>query len=69
ISRLITYGGIKQSLGYSFIIIACRTREYHYNLREKLGKLTSSTLGTKSSGPLGLGYIRKNTASDGESVT
>ncbi|KAL0384578.1 UNVERIFIED_CONTAM: putative transferase, chloroplastic [Sesamum radiatum] len=36
---------------------------------KKVGKLTSFTAGTKSSGPFGLGYIKRRAASDSNSVT
>lgn len=35
----------------------------------QVGKLTSFTAGTKASGPFGLGYLKRRTASEGDSVT
>lgn len=35
----------------------------------QVGKLTSFTTGTKTSGHFGLGYIKRRVASEGDSVT
>lgn len=35
----------------------------------QVGKLTSYTAGTKTSGPFGLGYVKRRAASEGDSVT
>lgn len=35
----------------------------------QVGKLTSYTAGTKTSGPFGLGYVKRRAAAEGDSVT
>ncbi|OWM84902.1 putative transferase At1g60990, chloroplastic isoform X1 [Punica granatum] len=68
ISRLITYDGIKQSL-WGLYLSAPAEPESPITLDgKKVGKLTSCTLGRKESGYFGLGYIKRQAASEGSNV-
>ncbi|KAG8368791.1 hypothetical protein BUALT_Bualt15G0083500 [Buddleja alternifolia] len=69
ISRLVTYDGIKQKLWGIYLSSPVEPGSVITADGKKVGKLTSFTAGTKSSKPFGLGYIKRRTASEGDSVT
>ncbi|KAL3620854.1 hypothetical protein CASFOL_035766 [Castilleja foliolosa] len=68
ISRLITYDGVKQRLWGIRLSSPVEPSSIITVDGKKVGKLTSYTAGTKTSGPFGLGYIKRKTASEGDSV-
>ncbi|KAI3445633.1 hypothetical protein Pfo_002298 [Paulownia fortunei] len=69
ISRLVTYDGIKQRLWGIRLSSPVEPSSTITVDGKKVGKLTSFTAGTKTSGPFGLGYIKRRAASEGDSVT
>ncbi|KAK4438300.1 putative transferase, chloroplastic [Sesamum alatum] len=69
ISRLVTYDGIKQRLWGIRLSAPVGPGSIITIDGKKVGKLTSFTAGTKSSGPFGLGYIKRRAASESDSVT
>ncbi|KAL3843695.1 hypothetical protein ACJIZ3_001098 [Penstemon smallii] len=69
ISRLVTYDGIKQRLWGIRLSSPVEPGSSITVDGKKVGRLTSSTTGAKASEPFGLGYIKRKTASDGDSVT
>ncbi|KAK6136505.1 hypothetical protein DH2020_029741 [Rehmannia glutinosa] len=68
ISRLVTYDGIKQRLWGIHLSSPVEPSSIITVDGKKVGKLTSFTAGTKTSGPFGLGYIKKKGSSEGDSV-
>ncbi|KAL0422280.1 UNVERIFIED_CONTAM: putative transferase, chloroplastic [Sesamum latifolium] len=69
ISRLVTYDGIKQRLWGIRLSSPVEPGSIITIDGRKVGKVTSFTAGTKSSGPFGLGYIKRRTASESDPVT
>ncbi|KAL7119557.1 hypothetical protein ACP275_02G070200 [Erythranthe tilingii] len=69
IARLVTYDGIKQTLWGIRLSSPVEPSTIITVDGKKVGKLTSFTAGTKTSGPFGLGYIKRRAASEGDSVT
>ncbi|KAE9602899.1 hypothetical protein Lal_00049653 [Lupinus albus] len=68
ISRLITYQGIKQRLWGLHLSAAAEPGSVITVDGKKVGKLTSYTSGIKQSEHYGLGYIKKQAASEGDNV-
>ncbi|GFP99207.1 aminomethyltransferase [Phtheirospermum japonicum] len=68
ISRLVTYDGVKQRLWGIRLSSPVEPSSIITVDGKKVGKLTSFTAGTKTSGPFGLGYIKRKAASEGDSV-
>ncbi|KAL0365048.1 UNVERIFIED_CONTAM: putative transferase, chloroplastic [Sesamum angustifolium] len=64
ISRLVTYDGIKQRIWGIRLSSPVGPGSIITIDGKKVGKLTSFTAGTKSSGPFGLGYIKRRAASE-----
>ncbi|CAK8578689.1 unnamed protein product [Lathyrus sativus] len=69
IARLITYDGVKQRLWGFHLSAAAEPGSIITVDGKKVGKLTSYTSGRKQSEHFGLGYIKKQAASEGDSVT
>ncbi|KAL7157308.1 hypothetical protein ABFS83_02G069100 [Erythranthe nasuta] len=69
IARLVTYDGIKQTLWGIRLSSPVEPSTIITVDGKKVGKLTSFTAGTKTSGPFGLGYVKRRAASEGDSVT
>ncbi|XP_020211151.1 putative transferase At1g60990, chloroplastic [Cajanus cajan] len=68
ISRLITYDGIKQRLWGFHLSAAAEPGSIIMVNGKKVGKLTSYTSGRKHSEHFGLGYIKRQAASEGDTV-
>lgn len=68
ISRLITYDGLKQRLWGIHLSAAAEPGSIITIDGKKVGKLTSYTSGRKQSEHFGLGYIKRNAASEGDNV-
>ncbi|KAJ4966522.1 hypothetical protein NE237_018371 [Protea cynaroides] len=66
ISRLITYDGVKQKLWGIHLSTPAEPGSLITVNGKKIGKLTSCAAGRKDSEYVGLGYIKKNTASVGD---
>ncbi|KAH6777383.1 Glycine cleavage T-protein family, partial [Perilla frutescens var. hirtella] len=69
IARLVTYDGIKQRLWGIRLSSQVEPDSIITVDGKKVGKLTSYTAGTKTTGPFGLGYVKRRAASEGDSVT
>ncbi|WMV12430.1 hypothetical protein MTR67_005815 [Solanum verrucosum] len=68
ISRLVTYDGIKQRLWGIRVSSPVEPGSTISVNGKKVGKVTSFTTGKRASQPLGLGYIKRKAASEGDSV-
>ncbi|CAI8618829.1 unnamed protein product [Vicia faba] len=68
IARLITYDGVKQRLWGFHLSAAAEPGSIITVDGKKVGKLTSYTSGRKQSEHFGLGYIKKQAASEGSNV-
>lgn len=68
IARLITYDGVKQRLWGFHLSAAAEPGSIITVDGKKVGKLTSYTSGRKPSEHFGLGYIKRQAASEGDSV-
>lgn len=68
IARLVTYDGIKQRLWGIRLSSQVEPGSIITVDGKKVGKLTSYTAGTKTSGNFGLGYVKRRAASEGDSV-
>ncbi|KAL2343160.1 hypothetical protein Fmac_004445 [Flemingia macrophylla] len=68
ISRLITYDGIKQRLWGFHLSAAAEPGSIITVDGKKVGKLTSYTSGRKQSEHFGLGYIKRQAVSEGDTV-
>ncbi|KAK4271169.1 hypothetical protein QN277_019901 [Acacia crassicarpa] len=68
IARLITYDGLKQRLWGIHLSAAAGPGSVITVDGKKVGKLTSYTTGRKQSEHFGLGYIKRNAASEGDNV-
>ncbi|XP_058731583.1 putative transferase At1g60990, chloroplastic [Vicia villosa] len=68
IARLITYDGVKQRLWGFHLSAAAEPGSIITVDGKKVGKLTSYTSGRKQSEHFGLGYIKKQAVSEGDSV-
>ncbi|XP_009616449.1 putative transferase At1g60990, chloroplastic isoform X1 [Nicotiana tomentosiformis] len=68
ISRLVTYDGIKQRLWGIRVSSPVEPGSTISVDGKKVGKVTSFTTGIRASQPLGLGYIKRKAASEGDTV-
>ncbi|PQQ11846.1 putative transferase [Prunus yedoensis var. nudiflora] len=68
IARLITYDGVKQRLWAIRLSAPAEVGSLITIDGKKVGKLTSCTSGRKENGYFGLGYIKRQTVSEGDTV-
>ncbi|KAB2628401.1 dimethylglycine dehydrogenase [Pyrus ussuriensis x Pyrus communis] len=68
IARLITYDGVKQRLWGIRLAAPAEVGSILTVGGKKVGKLTSCTSGKKESGYIGLGYIKRQSVSEGDTV-
>ncbi|KAM1436687.1 hypothetical protein ACFX2I_044473 [Malus domestica] len=68
IARLITYDGVKQRLWGICLAAPAEVGSILTVGGKKVGKLTSCTSGKKESGYIGLGYIKRQSVSEGDTV-
>ncbi|CAN6720123.1 unnamed protein product [Malus baccata var. baccata] len=68
IARLITYDGVKQRLWGIRLAALAEVGSILTVGGKKVGKLTSCTSGKKESGYIGLGYIKRQSVSEGDTV-